>query len=132
MLVEMAEQGRSLDELLPLARNFSQTLAERVRGQEGVPMHLRRKRAIEELIRAALAALRAARCTNAGGGTLEAQANKLDLGPLNALIERHNRHYPIEANLPIDPRTGGSLDAGRPWRPMPLVTPPDLIAWLDG
>ncbi len=32
---------------------------------------------------------------------------------LNELIDKHNRYYPIEANLPIDVRTGRLLDRGR-------------------
>lgn len=31
---------------------------------------------------------------------------KLDFGEVNYLIERHNRWYPIEARLAMDPRTG--------------------------
>jgi len=29
-----------------------------------------------------------------------------DFGVINDLIDRHNRWYPIEARLPMDPRTG--------------------------
>jgi hypothetical protein len=39
----------------------------------------------------------------------------------NALIERHNRNYPVEAQLPMDPRTGDFvLVNGRPYRREPL------------
>ncbi len=39
----------------------------------------------------------------------------------NALIERHNRNYPAEARLPMDPRTGDFvLVNGRPYRRDPL------------
>ena len=39
----------------------------------------------------------------------------------NALIERHNRNYPAEARLPMDPRTGDFvLVNGRPYRREPL------------
>jgi hypothetical protein len=31
---------------------------------------------------------------------------QIDFGEVNDLIERHNRWYPIEARLPMDPRTG--------------------------
>jgi hypothetical protein len=31
---------------------------------------------------------------------------------VNDLIERHNRHYPIEARLPMDPRTGDFVRVG--------------------
>jgi hypothetical protein len=33
-------------------------------------------------------------------------ATRWDFGYLNELIDQHNEYYPIEANLPIDPRTG--------------------------
>jgi hypothetical protein len=39
----------------------------------------------------------------------------------NALIDRHNRNYPAEARLPMDPRTGDFvLVNGRPYRREPL------------
>jgi hypothetical protein len=34
------------------------------------------------------------------------QAERYDFTELNALIEQHNRWYPVEARLPMDPRTG--------------------------
>ncbi len=47
---------------------------------------------------------------------------------LNDLIDRHNRWYPIEANLPIHARTGALLDRdGQPWRPLPSVSADDLV-----
>jgi hypothetical protein len=33
-------------------------------------------------------------------------AERWDFGEVNDLIERHNRWYPVEARLPMDPRTG--------------------------
>ena len=33
-------------------------------------------------------------------------AESWDFGEVNDLIDRHNRWYPIEARLPMDPRTG--------------------------
>ena len=40
---------------------------------------------------------------------------------VNELIERHNRWYPAEARLPMDPRGGDFvLVAGRPYRRRPL------------
>jgi hypothetical protein len=35
-----------------------------------------------------------------------ALAESWDFGDVNDLIERHNRWYPVEARLPMDPRTG--------------------------
>lgn len=119
-----------LNELLPAARNFSLTLAERVRGQEGVPAHIRRKREIEDRIDALLRVLRERRGRGATLHELRLAAAKLDLERLNDLIEKHNKYYPIEANLPIDPRSGGSLDGGRPFSQLDLVTPEALIQAL--
>lgn len=34
------------------------------------------------------------------------QAERCDFTEVNALIEQHNRWYPVEARLPMDPRTG--------------------------
>ena len=47
---------------------------------------------------------------------------------LNELIAKHNRYYPIEANLPMELRTGRLIERGVPWRPMPAVTAADLLA----
>jgi hypothetical protein len=40
---------------------------------------------------------------------------------VNELIERHNRYYPAESNLPMDPVTGDFvLVGGKPYRKSPL------------
>lgn len=42
------------------------------------------------------------------------------------LIDRHNRYYPVEARLPMDPRTGDYvLVNGRPYRRQPLD-----VSWI--
>jgi hypothetical protein len=44
-----------------------------------------------------------------------------DFGEVNDLIERHNRWYPAEARLPMDPRTGDYVPVnGRSYRLRPL------------
>jgi hypothetical protein len=44
-----------------------------------------------------------------------------DFGDVNELIERHNRWFPAEARLPMDPRTGDyALVNGRSYRRRPL------------
>jgi hypothetical protein len=44
-----------------------------------------------------------------------------DFGEVNDLIERHNRHYPAESRLPMNPRTGDFvLVNGRPYTRRPL------------
>ncbi len=46
----------------------------------------------------------------------------IDLGLVNELIRRHNRYFPVEANLPMSPRTGDYIAWGdRDWRCLPLT-----------
>jgi hypothetical protein len=40
------------------------------------------------------------------------RAERWDFTGLNELIERHNRYYPIEARLPMDPRTRDFVKVG--------------------
>ena len=50
-----------------------------------------------------------------------ALAEGWDFGDVNDLIERHNRHYPAESLLPMNPRTGDFvLINGRPYTLEPL------------
>ena len=48
-------------------------------------------------------------------------AERWDFGEVNELIARHNRHYPAESRLPMNPRTGDFvLVNGRPYTRRPL------------
>jgi hypothetical protein len=50
-----------------------------------------------------------------------AVARGWDFGEVNELIDRHNRWYPAESRLPMDPRTGDyALVNGRSYRRRPL------------
>jgi hypothetical protein len=50
-----------------------------------------------------------------------AEAARVDLEEVNDLIERHNRWYPVESQLPMDPSTGDyALVNGRDYRLAPL------------
>jgi hypothetical protein len=50
------------------------------------------------------------------------------LAELCDLVARHNRYYPIEANLAAAPRTGELLERnGAPWRPLAV---PSLAEFL--
>jgi hypothetical protein len=50
-----------------------------------------------------------------------AVAERWDFGEVNDLIGRHNRHYPAESQLPMNPRTGDFvLINGRPYTREPL------------
>jgi hypothetical protein len=90
--------------------NFRLTLAERIRALEGLPAHLRRKREIEDLVHA-LSTRR-----------MRPSERMEMLGRVNELIDRHNRYYPIEANLAMDPRRGVFMENGAPWAPLPYLT----------
>jgi hypothetical protein len=48
-------------------------------------------------------------------------AERWDFTGINELIDRHNRYYPIEARLPMDPRTRDFVKVGgRPYQREPL------------
>jgi hypothetical protein len=52
---------------------------------------------------------------------------------VNALIETHNRYYPAESRLPMDPRTGDfALIGGRTYRREPLDADWVLELFPDG
>src|SRR5262245_36767439 len=107
-------------------RNFTLSIGDRVRAYtQGVPGHIRRRRRIEDLESRLIGTLAAAEAPVAVAASPEVTA---DLTLLNDLISRHNHYYPIEANLPIDVRTRRLIDRGAPWRPLPAVTPADLLA----
>jgi hypothetical protein len=45
------------------------------------------------------------------------------------LIHKHNRYFPIEANLGLSPRTGELVGKdGEPWRPLVIPSLDDLIS----
>jgi hypothetical protein len=51
----------------------------------------------------------------------QALVRRWDFGEVNELIDRHNRWYPAESRLPMDPRTGDyALVNGRSYRRRPL------------
>jgi hypothetical protein len=48
-------------------------------------------------------------------------AERWDFHEVNELIERHNRYYPAESRLPMNPRTGDFVPVnGRPYTRQPL------------
>jgi hypothetical protein len=118
-------------------RNFTLGVAERVRAaMAGVPAYARRLRAIEDLQARLARRLHEVAHEISGAASQEAsEAARLflaELGRLNDLIDRHNRYYPTERDLPSDPRTGAVLDRGRPWRPLARVTIETLRAEAGG
>ena len=82
-----------------------------------------RRDALEETLserwRALAATCRGDSASFAEGWT--AEVARVDLDELNELIARHNRWYPVESRLPMDPRTGDyALVNGRDYRLAPL------------
>ena len=53
--------------------------------------------------------------------------NGLDLNELNDLIEKHNRYYPVEANLRADPHSGKYLLGGSIWQEKEKITKEKLL-----
>lgn len=125
----MTKSERPADTLAP-ATNFKLSVEERLNAYvQGVPGYIRRRRRIEDVEARLLAKLAEAEATAAVVTSAELAA---DLTLLNELIAKHNRYYPIEANLAIELRTGRLLERGAPWRPLPAVTVADLLARAAG
>jgi hypothetical protein len=107
-------------------RNFSLSVGDRLRAlAQGPPAYMRRRRRIEDL-EERLVRLFAAGVDPSAPDVVTAFA------ALNDLVDKHNRYYPIEGNLPVDPRTHRLLDRGVPWRPLPAVRLEDLRARAAG
>jgi hypothetical protein len=106
-------------------RNFTLSLEERLRGHtQGPPAYMLRRRRIEDLEARLVETIAAAEVPTVAAASADITAG---LALLNDLIERHNRYYPIEANLPVDIRSGRIIDRGAPWRPLPAVSSADLV-----
>jgi len=115
----------SLETIAP-PRNFTLSIEDRLRAYaQGAPGYIRRRRRIEDLEARLLDKLAAAAVPAQVAASVEVTA---ELAQLNDLIDRHNRYYPIEAQLPIDVRTGRLLERGAPWRPLAAVTMAELLA----
>jgi hypothetical protein len=84
--------------------------------------YMRRLRLIEQEIEAHLERLGDARAAYAGDAAgWRALAASWDFGEVNELIERHNRYYPIEARLAMDPRSRDFVQVGgQSYRRRPL------------
>ena len=118
-------RAQPIDTVAP-PRNFTLSLEERLRAYaQGVPGYMRRRRRIEDLEAKLIEKLAAAPAPAETAATAEVVA---DLALLNDLIDRHNRYYPIEAQLAVDVRTRRLVERGAPWRPLPSVTAADLLA----
>ena len=114
-------------------RNFTLTLEERVRALGGPPAYMRRKRAIEDLEESLLARVRARIDAGMDAASIARDAERdgttRDITRLNELIAKHNRYYPMEANLPYSAKTGQMLERpfDKPWAPLEVWSIERLI-----
>jgi hypothetical protein len=97
--------------------------ADRYLASLGGPLpYMQRLRQIDDAVEAH--AVRLAQAYAEHGGDPAAWrriAERWDFGEVNDLIERHNRYYPIEARLAMDPRTRDYVKVGgRSYRRDPL------------
>ena len=107
-------------------RNFRPSLEGYVASQGGPLPYMQRLRDIEsetavhaELLERAWRGLVDAHRGDAAGFARRWQelAARWNFAEVNDLIDRHNRWYPVEARLAMDPRTGDYVPvAGRPYR----------------
>jgi hypothetical protein len=85
-----------------------------------LPFMLRLRR-IDDEIEALISRLAQAHAERTDAAAWRRLAERWDLGEVNDLIERHNRYYPIEARLAMDPRTRDYVKiGGRSYRREPL------------
>jgi hypothetical protein len=136
--VEWQQEGARLDHEglagRPLQRRlrspFGPSTEIYARAVGGLPAHMRRLRKIEEAVDAHVERLGAAydelaaECEDepeSFGDRWCAVARRWRFDEVNDLIGRHNRWYPAEARLPMDPRTGDFVPVGgRSYRREPL------------
>ncbi|MBK8255255.1 MAG: hypothetical protein IPK82_21660 [Polyangiaceae bacterium] len=112
------------------------SLEQRLRAAGGPPAYMRRKRRIEDLEKKFTAELsdvytklvRENLEPHAIRNVLIHHAGALDLALLNDLIEKHNRYYPIEANLRVDVKTRRVMDLDGPFEPLTHISAESLVA----
>lgn len=120
-------KGRPLRRRL---RNFRPDASAQLTAIGGPLAWMRRLRKIEVALEAHEARLREARGELAAECDGDADrferewlalAERWNFHDVNDLIERHNRHYPTESRLPMNPRTGDFvLVNGRPYTREPI------------
>ena len=94
-------------EALPLRLSVGRSDPSAYLASLGGPLpYMTRLREITRLTAEHEAALAEARALVSDAGAWRDLAAAWDFGEVNDLIERHNRWYPVEARLPMDPRTG--------------------------
>jgi transcriptional regulator with XRE-family HTH domain len=113
-------KGKALATRLRLAR---ETIERYLRAASGPPMYMRRLRRIEDEIARNERDLQeaweslAAEEPDTFAARWRETAAAWDFGVVNELITKHNEHYPVEANLGMDVRSGDyKLVRGRDYR----------------
>ena len=102
-------------------RNFRSEADNYLASLGGPRPYMQRLREIDRLIEVHEARLAEQRAETADPAAWRRMAERWDFGDVNDLIERHNRWYPIEARLAMDPRTRDYVKVGgRPYRRDPL------------
>jgi hypothetical protein len=103
-------------------RNFTSQPDTYLASLGGPLPYMRRLREIERLTEEHLEALAEAYAEDgAAPGRWREIAERWDFGDVNSLIERHNRWFPTEARLRMDPRTRDFVKiGGRPYTQDPL------------
>jgi len=117
-LVEHPLQGRPLRQRY---RNFTSDAGSYLASLGGPLPYMARLREIENLVDRHERAL--ADCYASAGAAVAWRqlAKGWSFAEVNELIDRHNRWYPMEARLPMDPRTGDFvLVNGEPYWKRPL------------
>jgi hypothetical protein len=106
-------------------RNFRPDADATIRALSGPPLWMRRLRAIEEELQRSELDLReawhalaeVAADAEAFARQWEETAAAWSFAQVNELIDRHNRNFPIEARLPMDPKTRDFVKInGKPYR----------------
>jgi hypothetical protein len=125
-LAESPVTGRPLQQRY---RNFSRDADATIRALSGPPVWMRRLREMEDELAAHEAALTEAWQELADerpdpddfARAWRALAHDWSFAKVNELIERHNRNFPAEARLPMDPRTRDFVKInGKPYRREPI------------
>ncbi len=116
-LVEHPLQGRPLRQRY---RNFTPDAGSYFAALGGPLPYMARLREIEALVARHELAL-AERYATTDAAAWRDVAERWSFSEVNDLIDRHNRWYPMEARLPMDPRTGDFvLVNGESYRKRPL------------
>jgi hypothetical protein len=111
------------------AFNFTVTTAEQARALvAGPPAWSRRLLRIERLEEEIVGALVAEALRSGSPPVAIPPLLAPKVAALDQLVATHNTYYPIEANLPSDPRTRAVMEGGRPWQPIEVPRAGALLA----